>query len=54
MALKQGIVKDILCVVAYGTSSARISAAKLLFYYWPAFNQNLFDRRVVLMKFAGT
>ncbi|XP_034946562.1 protein unc-79 homolog isoform X2 [Chelonus insularis] len=53
MALKTGVVKDILCVVAYGTAPARASAAKLLFYYWPTFNQNLFDRRAVLMKFAN-
>ncbi|XP_043278465.1 protein unc-79 homolog isoform X2 [Venturia canescens] len=53
MALKPGVVKDILCVVAYGTAPARASAAKLLFYYWPTFNQNLFDRRAVLVKFAN-
>ncbi|KOX78817.1 Protein unc-79 like protein, partial [Melipona quadrifasciata] len=53
MALKPGVVKDILCVVAYGTAPARASAAKLLFYYWPSFNPNLFDRRSVLVKFAN-
>ncbi|KAF7993840.1 hypothetical protein HCN44_011109 [Aphidius gifuensis] len=53
MALKHGVVKDILCVAAYGTAQARASAAKLLFYYWPTFNQNLFDRRAVLMKFSN-
>ncbi|RLU15055.1 hypothetical protein DMN91_012942, partial [Ooceraea biroi] len=52
MALKPGVVKDILCVIAYGTAPARASAAKLLFYYWPSFNPNLFDRRAVLVKFA--
>ncbi|XP_017885377.1 protein unc-79 homolog isoform X1 [Ceratina calcarata] len=53
MALKPGVVKDLLCVIAYGTAPARASAAKLLFYYWPSFNPNLFDRRAVLMKFAN-
>ncbi|XP_012272273.1 protein unc-79 homolog [Orussus abietinus] len=53
MALKPGVVKDILCVVAYGTAPARASAAKLLFYYWPTFNPNLFDRRAVLVKFTN-
>ncbi|XP_046744184.1 protein unc-79 homolog isoform X3 [Diprion similis] len=53
MALKPGVVKDILCVIAYGTAPARASAAKLLFYYWPTFNANLFDRRAVLMKFTN-
>lgn len=52
MAVKPGVVKDILCVVAYGTVPARASAAKLLFYYWPSFNPELFDRRAVLMKTA--
>ncbi|KAL2737006.1 protein unc-79 [Vespula squamosa] len=53
MTLKPGVVKDILCVIAYGTAPARASAAKLLFYYWPSFNPNLFDRRAVLVKFAN-
>lgn len=53
MALKPGVVKDILCVAAYGTGPARASAAKLLFYYWPSFNPNLFDRRTVLVKIAS-
>ncbi|XP_068085270.1 protein unc-79 homolog [Anabrus simplex] len=52
MTTKKNVVKDILCVIAYGTASARASAAKLLFYYWPTFNPNLFDRRTVLQKFA--
>ncbi|XP_049954031.1 protein unc-79 homolog [Schistocerca serialis cubense] len=53
MATKKNVVKDLLCVIAYGTSSARSSAAKLLFYYWPTFNPVLFDRRVVLQKVAN-
>ncbi|XP_051155653.1 protein unc-79 homolog [Leptopilina boulardi] len=52
MTFKREIIKDILCVVAYGTSYARISAAKLLIYYWPTVNQNLFDRRALLLKYA--
>lgn len=51
MTLKHNVVKDLLCVIAYGTSSSRSVAAKLLFYYWPAFNANLFDRKVLLCKF---
>lgn len=51
MTLKHNVVKDLLCVIAYGTSSSRSSAAKLLFYYWPAFNADLFDRKVLLVKF---
>lgn len=51
MTLKHNVVKDLLCVIAYGTAASRSSAAKLLFYYWPTFNANLFDRRGLLMKF---
>jgi len=53
MTLKHNVVKDILCVVAYGTAVSRTSAAKLLFYYWPAFNANLFDRKVLLSKLTS-
>ncbi|XP_060537394.1 protein unc-79 homolog isoform X2 [Cylas formicarius] len=52
MTLKQNILKDMLCAIAYGTSAARASAAKLLFYYWPTFNANLFDRKNLICKFA--
>lgn len=53
MTMKQTVVKDVLCVVAYGTAGARASAAKLLFYHWPAFNANLFDRKGLLCKFSS-
>lgn len=53
MTLKKNILKDVLSAIAYGTSSSRASAAKLLFYYWPTFNANLFDRRNLICKFAG-
>ena len=53
MALKHNVAKDLLCVIAYGTASSRASAAKLLFYYWPAFNTNLFDKKVLLCKFTN-
>lgn len=53
MALKHNVDKDLLCVIAYGTSSSRSVAAKLLFYYWPAFNADLFDRKVLLCKFTS-
>ncbi|XP_075145708.1 UNC-79 domain-containing protein isoform X6 [Haematobia irritans] len=53
MTLKHNVVKDILCVVAYGTAVSRSSAAKLLFYYWPAFDPNLFDRKVLLSKLTN-
>ncbi|XP_059468536.1 protein unc-79 homolog isoform X3 [Neocloeon triangulifer] len=45
MSMKPGVVKDLLCIVAYGTAGARASAAKLLFYYWPPFNINAIEKR---------
>lgn len=53
MTLKHNLVKDMLCVIAHGTTSARVSAAKLLFYYWPTFNANLFERKGLPPKFAS-
>ncbi|KAG4066741.1 hypothetical protein HA402_012808 [Bradysia odoriphaga] len=53
MTFKQNVVKDLLCVIAYGTAISRSSAAKLLFYYWPAFNANLFDRKGLLSKLTN-
>ncbi|XP_063709308.1 protein unc-79 homolog isoform X4 [Culicoides brevitarsis] len=53
MTLKHNVAKDLLCVIAYGTSSSRSAAAKLLFYYWPPFNTDLFDRKVLLCKYTN-
>ncbi|XP_038207458.1 protein unc-79 homolog [Zerene cesonia] len=53
MSMKQSVVKDVLCVIAYGTCGARLSAAKLLFYYWPPFDAKLFDRKGLLCKFSN-
>lgn len=53
MTLKQNVVKDLICVIAYGTAASRSSAAKLLFYYWPTFNADLFDRRGLLTKLTS-
>ncbi|KAJ8981492.1 hypothetical protein NQ317_007018 [Molorchus minor] len=52
MTLKHNVLQDVLCVISHGTSAARASAAKLLFYYWPTFNANLFDRKNLICKFA--
>ncbi|XP_050714372.1 protein unc-79 homolog isoform X4 [Eriocheir sinensis] len=52
MALKPDIVKDLLCVVAFGTPSSRPPAANLLFYYWPSLNPTLYDRRGIHIKFS--
>ncbi|XP_063378165.1 protein unc-79 homolog [Cydia fagiglandana] len=53
MSRKSTVVKDVLCVIAYGTWGARVSAAKLLFYYWPPFDAKLFDRKGLLCKFSN-
>ncbi|XP_066903218.1 protein unc-79 homolog isoform X4 [Halyomorpha halys] len=53
MSMKQILVKDMLCVIAHGTSTARASAAKLLFYYWPTFNSSLFERKGIPPKFTN-
>ncbi|KAF6204812.1 hypothetical protein GE061_018974 [Apolygus lucorum] len=53
MTMKHVLVKDMLCVIAHGTSTARASASKLLFYYWPTFNSKLFERKGVPPKFSN-
>ncbi|CAG4990784.1 unnamed protein product [Parnassius apollo] len=53
MSMKQQTVRDVLCVIAHGTWGARLSAAKLLFYYWPPFDAKLFDRKGLLCKFSN-
>lgn len=53
MALKQNVLKDLLCIIAYGTTTARSSCAKLLFYYWPPFSSTLFDRKGMICKIAS-
>lgn len=45
MALKSNVARDILNIIAYGPSYTKVSASKLLFYYWPSFNTALFERR---------
>lgn len=53
MSLKPDVAKDLLCVIAHGTLKARVPGAHLLFYYWPALNPTLYDRRGVSTKFNG-
>lgn len=53
MSLKPDVAKDLLCVIAHGTLKARVPGAHLLFYYWPALNPTLYDRRGVNTKFNG-
>ncbi|XP_031779809.1 protein unc-79 homolog isoform X4 [Nasonia vitripennis] len=53
MTLKSRVITDILCVIAYGTTSAKAAATKLLFHYWPNFNPNIFDRKSVHTKLSN-
>lgn len=52
MSLKKDVIKDLLWVIAYGTSVARSPAAILLFYYWPTLNPTPYDRKS-LHSFTG-
>lgn len=54
MSLKRDAVKDVFCVIAYGTVEARNVAINLLVYYWPHLNPTLYDRRSITFKFNGT
>lgn len=53
MALKPNLVKDILNIIAYGPSYTRVSASKLLFYYWPSFNTSLFERKAAPVEISN-
>ena len=54
MSLKEDVTKDLLCVAAHGTPTARGPAANLLFYYWPSLNPTHYDRRNILSKFNSS
>ena len=54
MAVKEDLMKDLLCVVAHGTPSARIQASNLLFYYWPSLNPTVVDVKAVNAKFNNS
>lgn len=53
MSMKSDLVRDVLCVIAHGSTAARASAAKLLFHYWPSFNTALVDRKSLPNKFLS-
>ncbi|OXA59651.1 Protein unc-79 [Folsomia candida] len=52
MRYKRDAIKDLLCVVAYGSLVARNVAINLLVYYWPHHNPTLYDRRNITFKFG--
>lgn len=53
MSLKADITKDLLCVIAHGTSEARAAAANLLFHYWPSLNPLPYERKGIQPIFNG-
>ena len=53
MALRPDICKDVMNVIANGTSEARVPAANLLFHYWPMLNPNIIERKVIQYKPHG-
>ncbi len=54
MAVKEDLAKDLLCVIAHGTPSARLPASHLLFYYWPSLNPTLPDLKAIIQKFNNS
>ena len=54
MAVKEDLIKDLLCVVAHGTPSARLPASNLLFYYWPSLNPTILDLKAAISKFNSS
>ncbi|VDN58014.1 unnamed protein product, partial [Dracunculus medinensis] len=53
MAQKQNVYKDIVQVLARGTSEARIAAANLLFHYWPIYSGQILQRRPIQYRVQG-
>ncbi|XP_037086283.1 protein unc-79 homolog [Pollicipes pollicipes] len=53
MSRRRMVIRDLFCIIAHGTVSARLPAAHLLFHYWPALNPSSADRRGHLLKFTG-
>ena len=53
MSRRRMVIRDLFCIIAHGTVSARLPAAHLLFHYWPALNPTSADRRNNLLKFTG-
>ncbi|XP_037087840.1 protein unc-79 homolog [Pollicipes pollicipes] len=53
MSRRRMVIRDLFCIIAHGTVSARLPAAHLLFHYWPALNPSSADRRGHLLKFTA-
>uniref|UniRef100_A0A1I7SQ44 Uncoordinated protein 79 n=2 Tax=Bursaphelenchus xylophilus TaxID=6326 RepID=A0A1I7SQ44_BURXY len=47
MAHKNSMYAELIAVIAKGTSEARVSAANLLFHYWPIINPHIIHRKAI-------
>ena len=47
MAIKSDVITNILSVIAYGTSLSRLSATRIIFYYWPTLNPTCTERKPI-------
>uniref|UniRef100_A0A0N5B718 Ubiquitinyl hydrolase 1 n=1 Tax=Strongyloides papillosus TaxID=174720 RepID=A0A0N5B718_STREA len=47
MGLKDDLYSDVIKVIAKGSSESRITAANLLFHYWPINNPNILHRKQI-------
>ncbi|CAD5216887.1 unnamed protein product [Bursaphelenchus okinawaensis] len=47
MAHKNDMYAELIAVIAKGTSEARVSAANLLFHYWPIINPHIIHRKAI-------
>ena len=52
MQFRSNILKDLFCVIAYGTVKSKCAAVELLFQYYPQLNPNSADRKQLADKHA--
>uniref|UniRef100_A0A8R1UE95 Uncoordinated protein 79 n=1 Tax=Pristionchus pacificus TaxID=54126 RepID=A0A8R1UE95_PRIPA len=50
MAHTEGIYRDVIAVLSKGTSPSRVTAANLLFHYWPFSNPHVLHRKLIQYK----
>ncbi|CAJ0941967.1 unnamed protein product, partial [Mesorhabditis belari] len=47
MSCSEEVYRDVIAVIAKGTSESRVSAANLLFHYWPFSNPHVLHRKTI-------
>lgn len=53
LAHKPDLYNDVIAIIAKGTGEARISAANLLFHYWPLINPHIMHRKLIQYRIHG-